>query len=168
MKNTIKHLAIIALLSTVLPAQAAVQAYSFSGAMDSGFYNGEAFSGSFTFDDTMVDSVGLDITSLLSLNMSFLNKNFTIVNSTATPDVSFQDGAFLGLSWSVDSPTPNIGFTFNPGITGVDEAYVAYDTSAGLSGAGSVIYQAVPEPDAYAMLLAGLGLIGFSARRKRV
>ncbi|MDP3279668.1 MAG: FxDxF family PEP-CTERM protein, partial [Nitrosomonas sp.] len=27
---------------------------------------------------------------------------------------------------------------------------------------------AVPEPETYAMLLAGLGLIGFSARRRRV
>ncbi len=33
---------------------------------------------------------------------------------------------------------------------------------------GSVPETPVPEPETYAMLLAGLGLVGFAARRKRV
>lgn len=63
-------------------------------------------------------------------------------------------------------------------------AYVYFDVSQGQFGNGSqiatftsrsintisvnVIPDPVPEPETYAMLLAGLGLVGFAARRKRV
>jgi hypothetical protein len=33
---------------------------------------------------------------------------------------------------------------------------------------GGVAVTAVPEPETYAMLLAGLGLVGFAARRRRM
>lgn len=38
---------------------------------------------------------------------------------------------------------------------------------SGASYAGNFSVSAVPEPETYAMLLAGLGLIGFSARRRK-
>ncbi|SOD41941.1 FxDxF family PEP-CTERM protein [Nitrosovibrio sp. Nv4] len=37
----------------------------------------------------------------------------------------------------------------------------------GINNAGQVIAIAVPEPETYAMLLAGLALVGFTARRKK-
>jgi len=58
--------------------------------------------------------------------------------------------------------------TINPG----DEFFVnihfdaPLDTST-FSFAGDWIYAPVPEPETYAMLLAGLGLMGFVARRRR-
>lgn len=39
---------------------------------------------------------------------------------------------------------------------------------SGASYAGNISVSPIPEPETYAMLLAGLGLIGFSARRRRV
>jgi hypothetical protein len=39
---------------------------------------------------------------------------------------------------------------------------------AGASYAGNISVSPVPEPETYAMLLAGLGLVGFSARRRKV
>lgn len=173
MKNTFKSLVIAALFSTVLPAQAAVQTYSFSGTFDSGFYNGQIYSGNFSFDDAGISNVGLSFTSLLSFNMNILNTNFTLANATTDfqngvfPDVSFQDGSLLGLSLNIDSTTPGIGFTFIAGSADTSDAYVAYDTPLGFSGAGNVVYTQVPEADTYAMLLAGLGVMGTVARRRK-
>jgi hypothetical protein len=170
MKNTIKHLVIAALLTAVLPVQAAVQNYTFTGVLDSGFYNGQTFSGSFSFDDATIDTSGLDITNLLSFDMSLLSTNFTLANTSVAPDVSFLDGSFLGLSLNIESVTPNIGFTFVPGSNNTSEAFVAYATTLGLEGAGNVSYSLtapIPEADTYAMLIAGLGVIGAVSRRRK-
>jgi hypothetical protein len=170
MKNTFKHFVIAALFSAVLPAQAAVQNYTFTGALDSGFYNGETYSGSFSFDDASVDNFDLDIVNLISFDMSFLNTNYTLSNTIVPPDVSFLDGSFLGLSLSIDSVTPNAGFTFVAGSVDTSDAFLAVDTNLGLSGAGNVAYSLtapVPEAETYAMLLAGLGVMGAVARRRK-
>lgn len=170
MKNTIKHLAIIALLSAVLPAQAAVQSYNFTGAVDSGFYIGESYSGSFSFDDATIDMSDLDITGLLSFDMSFLNTSYNFASLSGTPDVSFQDGSFLGLSLNIESVSPNVNFTFLPGSLNTSDAFTSYETTSGVSGLGSITYTAaapVPEPETYAMLLAGLGVMGIAVRRRK-
>jgi hypothetical protein len=168
MKFIFKSVLLTALLSVILPAQAAIQSYNFNGAMDSGFYNGSAFSGSFSFDDASLTSTGFELLNLNSVDMSFLNTNYTLANSLVAPDISFQDGSFLGLSWSVNSLIPDVGFTFVAGSVNANDAFIAYDTTLGTSGAGNVIYAAVPEPETYAMLLIGLGLMGVVARRRNV
>jgi len=167
MKNTFKHLLIAALFSVVMPTQAAEQTYNFSGIFDSGFYNGETFSGSFSFDDASIDNVDLDITSLLSFNMNLLSTNYSLVNTITPPDVSFQDGSFLGLSLSIDSVTPDIGFTFVAGSFDVSDAFLTYTTNLGSAGSGNIVYAPIPEADTYAMFLAGLGVMGAVARRRK-
>lgn len=56
---------------------------------------------------------------------------------------------------------------FVPGVSGPNNFYVFAATDAEL-GATYVAQNisAVPEPDTYAMLLAGLGMLGFAARRR--
>lgn len=170
MKNTVKYLAVLAALSFGLQAQAAVQSYTFNGVIDSGFYTGESFSGSFSFDDATIDTVDLDITNLLNFDMSLLSTNFTLADVAGVPDVSFQDGSFLGLALNLNSVTPNIGFTIVPGSIDATDAFAAYDTTLGFSGAANVVYTLsapVPEAETYAMFLAGLGVLGAMARRRQ-
>lgn len=167
MKYTLKSLLLATLLGAVLPAQAAIQNYNFSGAMDSGFYNGASYSGSFSFDDTGLTASGLELLGLNTINLSILNSHFTQWDALVTPDVVFQDGVFVGLEWSVNSSTPDVNFTFIAGSVDASDAYVAYDTTLGYAGAGSVSYAPVPEPESYAMLLAGLGLLGWISYRTK-
>ncbi|MBT9568247.1 MAG: PEP-CTERM sorting domain-containing protein [Thiobacillus sp.] len=55
----------------------------------------------------------------------------------------------------------NVAFTNNGGTFPALSHLIVFGRD---SGGGSV--SAIPEPDAYAMLLAGLGLVGFAVRRK--
>lgn len=52
---------------------------------------------------------------------------------------------------------------YNPNLA--DNAYLM-DSTYALDG-GGVLAPAIPEPETYAMLLAGLGVLGFAARRRK-
>jgi hypothetical protein len=170
MKNTFKYLAVLAAFSFGMQAQGAVQNYTFNGVIDSGFYDGTSFSGNFSFDDATIDNVDFDIATLLSFDMSLLSTNFTLADVDGVPDLSFQDGSFLGLALNLNSVNPDIAFTFVPGSIDVSDAQFAYDTTLGLSGGANVAYAMtapIPETETYAMLLAGLGVMGAVARRRK-
>ena len=155
------------LLLGATSAQAAINTYTFSGTLDSGLFNGETFSGQFSFNDTALTGMGNEYQSVDTLNLNFHNQTYTQASAVAIPEAAFADGAFLGLSFTVKSA--DMGFSLIPAVPGVADAYFGYDSSAGNSGFGSVTYTLVPvpEPETYAMLLAGLGLVGWAARRNR-
>jgi len=157
----------LTLLAAIPAAQAATQTWNFNGTLDSGAFSGQNFGGSFSFDDAALTGVADEWLTVGNLSLNFLGNAYTQANASigSTPEVSFYDGVFLGLSYSAG--VTGDGFTFAPGYSTLGEAFVAYDTPAGFSGSGNVIYAPVPEPETYAMLLAGLGLLGAAARRRR-
>lgn len=163
MKKLFHASALATLLLAALPsAQAAT--YSFSGMMDSGSLTGSSFSGNFSFDDLGLTGIGSEILGLNSLSLSFAGHTYTLADAAAPADVSYLDGAFLGLSYTANTQDPKV--TFVAGYFDASEAFLAYTKTGGIEGAGTVIYAAVPEPESFAMLLAGLGLVGWAARRR--
>ena len=163
MKKLIRSTALAALLIGALPAAQAAT-YSFSGMMDSGSLIGESLTGSLSFDNLGLTGNGFELFNLSDLSISFAGQTYTLANADVAPDVSYQDGVFLGLSYSASALAPQLAFI--AGSVSADDAFVAY-TMNGLDGAGSISYTAaVPEPESYAMLLAGLGLMGLVARRR--
>jgi len=173
MKNTLKNMVIAALFSAVLPAQAAIVDYTFSGSIDDGFYTGQAFTGNFSFDDSSLTSSFSGVVNVSNINFNFLGTTFTESNFLvgANPTVAFDSGVFSGLEWSYDSINPIVNFTF-VSATPNTPAFLTYGPAVGNAGAGNGtvnFYEvaAVPEPETYAMFLAGLGLMGFVARRKK-
>ena len=74
-------------------------------------------------------------------------------------------------------PASPAGFLTTPALGGLSTRYVLYSVLAaqgvnpGLSNIsfeGRLAGGAVPEPSAWAMLLAGFGMVGFAARRRRM
>jgi hypothetical protein len=165
MRNFIRTTALAAALLAVFPAAQAAT-YSFSGTMDSGALIGQSFSGLFSFDDSALTKAGEEYLGVGSLSMNFLGNvwDLSIRENGSVAEVKFYDGIFAGLSYSATWGTT--GFTSAPGLSDTSDAFVSYDSQLGLSGGSSVIYAAVPEPESYAMLLAGLGLMGLIARRR--
>ena len=103
-----------------------------------------------------------------NMSMDVLSGYNVLFNFTNAQQVNFNSISVLG---SVLAPNAVIGGS-NGGITGTvvagdwnanltlgNKAFVASDVAGFVS--------AVPEPETYAMLLAGLGLVGFAARRRK-
>lgn len=166
-KHTLAAASLGLMFAAFSPVQAAVQSYTFSGMMDSGHYINERFSGVISFDDATLTGAADEWLAIDSLTMSILGHTYTQADADAgsQAEVGYIDGALLGLSYSVTAA--NIGFSFIPGFADSSDAYIAYDTSQGLSGAGNVIYAPVPEPRDWMLMLAGLGLVGMMVGRNR-
>lgn len=147
-------------------AHAATNTYTLTGTLDSGALADETFTGQFSFDDAALTGAGYEYLNVDTLSLNFLTEAYTDAHAAATPEVSFMDGVFLGLSFVVEMADP--AFALIPGSVDATDAYFAYQPSAGASGFGSVAYTltAVPEPKTYVMLLAALGLMGFVVRKR--
>ncbi len=171
MKKTFRNTLLAALLIAALPAQGALQPYSFSGTLDSGPSNGQSFSGSFSFDDSALSSIGQEYLGANSFSITFLGTTYNLSQQAATTEVSFLNGSLLGVSYSYDTAFPKFSMIASSGSgQSWDVPYLAYsqlDLNGGvLEGAGTIVYLPIPEPETYALLLAGLGLLGAVSRRR--
>lgn len=167
-RNKLGSIFLAAVLSIGASAgHAASVSYNFSGAVEFGALLNEAYSGQFIFDDTTLIGSGNEWIPVGSLNFNFLGSAFDQASSVALPTVAFFDGALLGLSFNVSAFNP--GFAVIPGFFDISESYFAYDNGAGSAGLGSLTYSvaAVPEPEAWALLLPGLAVLGYVAHRRR-
>jgi hypothetical protein len=154
--------AVLGLAIAAPAAQAAIQTWNFSGTVESGSLIGETYSGLFSFDDAGLTGTDSEYLTVSSLSMLFNSTAYTLVDELATTEVAFDNGNFLGMTFSADN------FTFIHGWADTSDAYFAYDaTFPALSGTGNVVYAPVPEPRDWMLMLAGLGLVGVMVERSR-
>lgn len=72
-------------------------------------------------------------------------------------DATFKlDGVETKLAGAIDTDLVGTTFTFEFGGSKADQFYLS-----------ALTVEAIPEPETYAMMLAGLGLLGFTAKRRK-
>lgn len=150
--------AVLGLAIAAPSAQAALQTWNFSGTVESGSLLGQSYAGTFSFDDAgLTGSAGTEYLGVSSLNMTFNSTAYTLVDELSPSEVAFENGGFLGMTFSAAN------FTFIPGLgSSVNDAYLALD-----DGTANVIYAPVPEPRDWMLMLAGIGLVGVMVQRNK-
>ena len=104
------------------------------------------------------DSSGNGASNLISLGGSGLAFSaFNLYESTVLIATGITSGSSSYLSFTGGAV---------PGNYSLNIAGFKINTLASASYAGNITISPVPEPETYAMLVVGLGLLGFSARRR--
>lgn len=116
------------------------------------------------------DSVGTTVSANYDAN-SYINFTFTDVThgNSSINSITKNPPSWANLAYAVFNPTQGAGTFANQGysyIIGFDDAAGTKDYADLMVGV-KFIPAAVPEADTYAMMLAGLGLLGFAARRRK-
>lgn len=129
--------------------------YSF--VVDQGFTSSASITSSFTTVGTKISDLtitGFNLLQIDPVTLAVLN-TVTGVNNTAS-------GATATDKWSITTDALVAG-TYYIQVLGTVNGAAAVTYSGDISGLAA----AVPEPETYGMMLGGLGLLGFVARRKK-
>lgn len=161
----LSHLAAAAAIALGSASASAIDLGSLNLATGSAFFGNTPVAGSFT------DTLTFTITTTSFFNASVT----TVVNGAQDVDfttirVTGTGGSIFNLTQVNPDPielwaTPAAGFTLTAGtytmtLTGSNSAAIG-------SYAGNVAVTPVPEPHSLALLLAGMGALGFMVRRRK-
>ncbi len=159
--NSVKTLALVAALFASQSAMATTYDFGTMGPPDYKTITTTATTTAASFTDTFTFSINATANSAG-------NTTLNIFNPTA------DNILFVGL-WNTDTGTSVSSVDYTPETFGFNDLvagnykmnFTARPTMAGFQYTVALTTTAVPEPEAYAMMLAGLGLVGFAARRKK-
>ncbi len=139
--------------------------FSFSGSITASqvpALEGTTFAGSFS-----LDLPGLDFTGyvpLTAFSLSFGGQTYSLGSADAS--VSFEGGQFSAFQYLTTAGGASL--ELYTGFPSALEGTLTHIGANNLVSEGSFQISAVPEPESYALMLGGLGLVGWMARRRKV
>jgi len=121
-------------------------------------------------DDGSVIATASDDAYALTNFGTFWKTNFTGGNTSSTYGSSMNFYGYFETTGTGTGPASRFDFSENGHVWGLSDGSSFFaDDKGQIYAAGTLVYAApIPEADTYALMLAGLGLVGFLARRRKV
>lgn len=121
---------------------------------------GKSFLEIFNFTISGSSSLGSSLTSTLKLGHDLDITSFGLYSGTTQLAAGTKNSTGSLESWTLDALMPASGsYSMRVGGTVIGKLNVSF--------VGDGYVTAVPEPEAWSMLIGGLGLVGFLARRRK-
>lgn len=162
-----KTLLAAAIAGLALQAQAASVTFKFdSDGFDAGTLIGQTLNGQFSFDDATL-TAATEWLPVSSFSFQLGGQTYTLTaEELGAAAATFSNGQVNGVE-AVAMNVATRAFSFVGGSFGAPFVFYIDSEGTDLGAANLSFTAAVPEPQTYALMLGGLGLVGWMARRRK-